>query len=397
MNILFVSAILPYPLYSGGQVRIYNLLKRLSKKHSITLLSYIRSDSERQYVKQLNFLDKIKLVNRGKAFQFKYLVRAFGVNPTKIDRYPLLLETYNSEEMHDYIESELCDHAYDFVHIEPFYVCPALPPLSIPLVISEHNIEYEVYDAYAKTYPALVLRPLMIRDAKRIRFWEEKIWSTASSVIAVSDSDAKKITSIRKKKTPIVPNGVDLDIFRFIQRKFSSSNPTFLFVGNFAWAPNQGAVATLLHKIWPSVIQKFPQARLTIVGKQFPEALRTSLSSGVSVKSNVEDIVKEYAVHDILLAPMNIAGGSKYKILEAMASGTVVITSKAGIQGIDGVPNTHFLNAETTEDFLKAITTIYTNPDKANSITTNARKLIEEKYNWDILADELDSVWRNVK
>jgi glycosyltransferase involved in cell wall biosynthesis len=394
MNILFVSAILPYPLYSGGQVRIYNLLQRLSKNHSITLLAFIRSDTERAYVKHLNFLSKIKMVHRGKALQLKYLVRAFGIYPTKLDRYPLLLETYNNDEMRDCIAQELHDHAYDLVHIEPFYVYPSLPSLSIPLVIAEHNIEYEVYDTYARTYPVPALRPVLARDAKRIRYWEEKSWGAASEVIAVSGIDGATITDIRKKKTPLVPNGVDIASFRFTQRTFHASQATFLYVGNFAWAPNQGAVAVLLKKIWPAILSKFPDAYLTIVGKQFPERLRSFVTSRVTVKSDIEDITKEYQHHDILLAPMGIAGGSKYKILEAMASGTVVVTTKAGHRGIDCVPNTHIFEAETTEDFIDTITAVYSKPDNANRVTLRARTLIEKKYSWDTIAKELDTVWR---
>jgi glycosyltransferase involved in cell wall biosynthesis len=397
MNILFVSAILPYPLYSGGQVRIYNLLKRLSRKHTITLLAFIREDSERNYAKDLNFLSGIKMILRGKALQLKYLVRAFGMNPVKIDRYPLLLETYNNEEMKELISNELQDHAYDLVHIEPFYVYPSLPQLSIPLIISEHNIEYEVYDAYARSYPMPLLRPVLIRDAKRIRFWEEKSWVSASDVIAVSENDAAIITTVRKKKTSVVQNGVDIKAFRFSKRSLSVSDASFLYVGNFAWAPNQGAVAVLLKKIWPAILSKFPNARLTVVGKQFPDNLRPFITSSVRIKSDVFDITKEYESHDILLAPMEIAGGSKYKILEAMACGTAVIATQAGIAGIDCTFGIHAMQAETPQDFVNAVESVYQSPEHTIVMTKQARNLIEDKYNWDTIAKELDSVWKKAK
>ena len=100
MNILFVSAILPYPLHSGGQIRIYNLLKRLSDKHSITLLSFIRSKEENKYVKELSFCSHIETVLRGKAMQLKYLLGAMG-------NYSWLLSTYNNQEMKKIINFQL--------------------------------------------------------------------------------------------------------------------------------------------------------------------------------------------------------------------------------------------------------------------------------------------------
>src|SRR3989339_1286331 len=99
MNILFISAVFPYPLHSGGQIRIYNLLKRLSKKHSITLLSFIRSDKEKEYIKELSFLSHVETVYRGKALQLKYLFGAVG-------NYSWLLSSYNNSEMRQRINHE---------------------------------------------------------------------------------------------------------------------------------------------------------------------------------------------------------------------------------------------------------------------------------------------------
>lgn len=387
MNILFVSAVLPYPLYSGGQVRIYNLLKLLSEKHSITLLSFIRSEKERAYKSELKFLSRVDMVYRGKALQPKYLVKMFG-------DYPLLLETYNNEEMRQKIADELKTHPYDLVHIEPFYVYPSLPRFSVPLVVAEHNIEYTIYESYART-SLLPMRLIQLADAEKIRIWEERVWKKAATIVAVSQSDARQISAVTNKSISVVPNGVDVSSFSFVQHTFNVKTPTFVFIGNFAWAPNREAIGRLLKDIWPSVIKTFHGAMLTIVGDRFPESLKRLTGQNVKVLENVPDIRQTFAQSDVLLAPMGISGGSKFKILEAMASGTAVITTKAGRIGIDCINGVHFMEAETPKEYIDAISILYKEPQIRKNMLLNARQLVKKQYDWNVIAQTLDAVWKS--
>src|SRR3989338_7594969 len=131
MNILFVSAVFPYPLHSGGQVRIFNLLKILSKTHDITLCAFTRSDVEKKYISALSFCKKVITVNRGHVWQLHYLIQ------TACSTYPLLYASYQNKEMRTRIAQELSEHSYDIVHLEPSYVWPAVPSIHVPTVVSE--------------------------------------------------------------------------------------------------------------------------------------------------------------------------------------------------------------------------------------------------------------------
>jgi len=387
MNILFISAVLPYPLHSGGQIRMYQLLKRVSKKHSITLLSFIRSEKEKEYLKELSFLSRVETVHRGKALQLKYLLGALG-------NYSWLLSSYNNADMRARITNELATHPYDLVHIEPFYVYPSLPKISIPLVTSEHNVEYAVYEQFVRKFPLPFLRPFLFLDVVKTRIWEESSWKKSNSLIAVSEEDKQAMESVRKNPVTVIPNGVDCTHYVYSKKTINADSLRCLFIGDFAWMPNREAVTTLLTSIWPTISASYPKATLTIVGKQFPKALKAYVNSSVRRVEYVPDIRTVYDAHTILLAPMGIGGGTKFKLLEAMASGLVVISSKEGRMGLLVKPQEDVFEAHTKEEYLEALQTICQHPEKVSVMTKHAREVIEKQYNWDTIAQALDKTWR---
>lgn len=390
MKVLFISAILPYPLHSGGQVRLYNLLKLLSKKHDITLYAFIRNGNERQYVKELSFVKKIKLFYRGRVWQPKYILRSLTSS------LPLLLSSYEHEEMKKDIAYELEHEQYDLVHLEPFYVCGSMPEdVKCPMVVAEHNIEYEVYESYVKQFPISFFRPFLDIDVAKIKKREETVWKKANTIITVSGHDASVIrSSVGEKKVTVISNGVDTSYFSYEKKLFNKEHPRFLFVGNFFWMPNVKAVERLFGEIWPKVFEAFPHAHLTIVGKHLSQKLQEEAEAlHIEYKEKVEDIRDAYKSSDILLAPMTISGGTKFKMLESMGSGCLVVTTKEGMEGIEVQNGIHYHEVSLASEYVSAIQTVYDYPSKSRGMTAKARKVIENIYDWKSQAMKLSDVW----
>lgn len=388
MKILFVSAVLPYPLHSGGQIRIYQLLSRLSRNHEITLVSFIRQDSERLLAKHLSFCKRVIMVRRGSAWQAKYLVSALlGV-------YSFLLATYNNAAMRRVLK-DLLGESFDLVHLEPFYVWPSFPRGSVPIVVSEHNIEHEVYSAYARQSAWAALRPFMFVDIFKLRFWEQLVWRQAKVVTAVSREDAQIIKNSSGRDVSVIPNGVDTTQFRFAPRPKGERDPVILFVGDFKWFPNRDAVTVLVRNIWPGVKKTYPNAILRIVGRHMSSGLKRIMTrAGAQVRENVADISKEYRDADILVAPHAIPGGTKFKMLEAFASGLPVITTQQGVAGLEVRADSEYLEATSPSEFLTQITMILKKPSIGATISRAARAVVEEKYSWDAIAKSLEHVWK---
>ncbi|MCX6792149.1 MAG: glycosyltransferase family 4 protein [Candidatus Gottesmanbacteria bacterium] len=379
MKILFVSAVLPYPLHSGGQIRIYNLLKRLSKNHDIHLFSFIRENSEKKYLPELSFCSSVVTVQRGRGLQPKYILKALTSS------YPLLWSTYHNSEMLALLSDEVAKGKYDLVHIEPGYVWPSIPgEHRIPIVVAEHNIEHAVYESFVKAFRIGILRPFLMRDVIKMKTWQRHVWERATRIITVSESDK---TFIQQPNVSVVPNGVDTKLFAFSPKKTMGKAVTFLYVGNFRWMENRDAAEHIIRDFWPAIRKAYPDARLRIVGKNAPK--------GQYFVGMVDSIQAELHGADIMLAPIRVGGGTKYKILEAMASGLPVITSSLGIAGMSGTGKKHFLIAESADDVLESIAYLR-NGNRREEIVTNARALIEKEYSWDMIAQQLNDIWNSL-
>jgi glycosyltransferase involved in cell wall biosynthesis len=379
MKILFVSAVLPYPLHSGGQIRIYNLLKRLSNKHEIHLYAFIRSTSEKEYFPQLSFCKTVTTVLRGRGWHPKYLLKALTSS------YPLLWSGYHNSEMLSALADEISLGNYDRIHIEPGYVWPSIPTEHrIPIVVAEHNIEHTVYESYAKSFRIGILRPFLMGDVIKMKTWQRHVWKRAARIITVSESDKR---FIQQPNVSVVPNGVDTKSFAFRPKKTMAKDFTVLYVGNFRWMENRDAADHIIRDFWPAICEAYPDARLRIVGKNAPK--------GKYFSGSVDSIQDELHGADVMLAPIRVGGGTKYKILEAMAAGLPVITTFLGVEGMSGADKKHFLIADSTAGVLASIAYLRDNATRTG-IVTNARALVEKEYSWDLIAQKLDQIWNSL-
>lgn len=368
-------------------MRMYNLLKRLSVHHEITLVSFIRDEKERAYKKDLLFLHDIFLINRGRAWQLGYIARSI------FTRMPFLLATYTNGKMHALLSHLLVKNSYDLIHLEPFYVWPSIPNTTIPIVVSEHNVEYKVYQKYVNRFSFLPLKPFLGIDVTALKRWERYVWRKANTLTAVSMRDAEIMEEYLSFPVSVVPNGVDTSWFTYKKQNIEEKK-NLLFVGNFRWLPNREAVEWLLTDIWPRIAKRFPESTLRIIGRNMPESVQKRATDRVICLADVSDIRNEYMRASVLLAPMTIAGGTKFKVLEAMASGVPVISTTEGIEGIQCEEGKHVLIATNAQAFVDQLVKLDSDNSLLTNITKNARALVEHAYNWDTIAKMLEKVWK---
>lgn len=380
---------LPYPLYSGGQIRTFNLLKNLSKKHEITLFSFIRQENEKLYIDKLKeYCVDVKVFQKRPPWSLKSLMLS------AMTVYPLVVCMYLMRSLKREIEEAIQREHFDLIHAETFYVMPNIPKSKIPIILVEQTIEFQVYQHYTENINFLPLKLLMNFDVAKIRFWEKRFWNTANRVVAMSYSDKKIMRNqVPSLKVDLVPNGVDTDFFSDKQR-IRNKRKTILFVGNFKWLQNREAVTILVEKIWKLIKLKLPDAHLWIVGR-FPTREITNLSSkSITISSNVDDIRDAYKNSDVLLAPIYGPGGTRYKILEAMATGLPVVTTKTGIEGLGAKRGIDAIIEEGSESLAAETLRLLSDSKLYRMLAVNGRKLVEKNFNWKSIAKNLDDIYQ---
>ncbi|HEX8932317.1 MAG TPA: hypothetical protein VF810_04130, partial [Patescibacteria group bacterium] len=179
MKILLVSSYLPYPLHSGGHIRLYNLIKELAGKHEITLICEKRSHQTPEDIQELaKICKKVVTVDRRKQWSWQNIAKT----TTTLNSF--LVTGHTHPEMRQKIMDELVRESFDLIHVETFYIMQNLPVTALPVVLVDHNIEYQVYKRFVDKAPKL-LRPLLLLDVAKIKRDEEFAWQSATKVVAV--------------------------------------------------------------------------------------------------------------------------------------------------------------------------------------------------------------------
>lgn len=393
MKILMLTPYLPYPLLSGGQIRTYNLLKKLATKHEITLFALIKNEAEKEYIPELEkYCHKVRVFQRSeKPFTLKNIAKAL------FSSYPFLVIRNYVPEAIEAIKQELANEKYDLIHAETFYMMPHLTESDIPTILVEQTIEYLGYESYAKKAPAFI-QPLLETDIRKIRRWERHYWRACDKLIVMSDDDKEFIgKQIDEKKIEVVANGVDSEWFDQVPRKLAAE-PTILSVGTFKWLPNQEAVDFLVQKIWPEIKKLLPKIKLWIVGNA-PTSKVISYGEKdpqIEVLGRVEDIRDAFKQAHVLVAPVFSGKGTRYKILEAMASGTPVVASKIAVEGLSIKHGTHVLTSNSAHDLAELTVRVIKNRELWHKLSVNGKKFVSENFDWKEISQKLDMIYKEI-
>ena len=385
---------LPYPLISGGQIRTYNLLKQLAKKHEITLFALIKDEKERQYIKNIApFCHQVKVFKRSnKPFTLKNVLK------TAFSTFPFLVMRNHVPKAVEAIKQELKTNQYDLIHAETFYMMPHIPKTIIPILLVEQTIEYLGYQSYAKKHNPII-RKILSLDIKKIIKWEKFYWKKADILVTMSEEDKEYIQKRvnNPQKVEVVSNGVDSNWFSE-KKRVMPKQPTILYVGTFKWLPNIEAVEYLVNQVWPILLELVPNAKLRIVGNAPTKKILEFQNryKNIEVTGRVRDIRSSFCSSHLLLAPVFSGKGTRYKILEAMASGTPIVATSIAVEGLNIIPGKHALVSNNPRQMALDAKEIISNISLCESLSKNGKHFVKKRYDWEIISNKLDKIYQSM-
>ena len=394
MKVLFVTPYVPSPPTFGGQRRIHGLMRALSKRHTLSLLALHNP---------INPIDKWRERTRDFYPDTEVFVQpAFGLQgPAKRTAQLRSLYglrswdaiSYRNEAMALRLRERLARETWDAVVVEFAQMAVNLTglPRGVPCVVDEHNVEYDLQRRSASSSSSPLRRTFLEANWRKLRREEQVVWRTFDGVSVTSPRDLSIVQAdAPQARCVLSPNGVDLD--EFTPPAAAPEPDTVIFFGAHNYFPNTDGLRFLFSEIWPLVLAARPSARLRVVGPLPPADIVALKSPNVAFEGYVTDIVAEVGRAAVAIAPLRIGGGTRLKIVEAMALARPVVATSIGAEGIQAQPDRDLIVADAPRDFADAVLRMLDQPAEAAALGLRGRRLVEEAYSWDISAAQLEQL-----
>lgn len=397
MRVLCFAPRICWPLDTGAKLRNYHLARVLAHRASVTLLAFA---DELPNLDELEaFCTRVITVRRESGYTFSKIVRG------SIGRTPLPVLNYTTEEMKRTLTRVLEESDFDLVQIESIHLAEYLPIIraarSRPRVICDwHNVESELMERYSEREANLLRRAYAKQTVRKMRELERRTLLEFDAHVVVSQRDAAQLRRINpESRIFVIENGVDTAHYSGLadKRKSRDVPRRVLFVGSMDYHANCDAVIDFARNVWPLLRARLPESVFTILGRN-PSAEVRQLASipGVEVTGTVDDVRPFYEEALAAVVPLRVGGGSRLKILEAMAAGVPVISTSLGAEGLEVRREENILIAETPLEFCNALTRIVEDPDLSERLVANGRALVNQQYDWSTLGTRLAAVHQSL-
>jgi glycosyltransferase involved in cell wall biosynthesis len=397
LHVAVVDEELPYPPTSGKRIRTLGLLLRLARRHRITYLCHRNGDAEEARRAAAFFADQgIETVVVDRPVPRKSGIGFYGrLAANLFSALPYSVSSHSSPALRQAVRAYAARHQVDL------WQCEWTPYLEVLRVLADqrilvmaHNIESQIWQRYQETERNPLKRWYIKRQWRKFERFERRAFAGATRAVFVSEQDAALARSrFGAPRVAVVDNGVDTTFFR--PEGVPREAQRLLFLGSLDWRPNLDAAQLLLDQIFPRVRAQEPSARLCIVGRNPPEWLvrRARQEAGVELAANVPDVRPYLARCGALTVPLRIGGGSRLKILEALAAGLPVVSTAVGAEGLRLEPGRHLVLADGVDEMAGALVRCIRAPEPARAMAARGREVVLSQYDWEALATKLEQTW----
>jgi len=383
VRILFVSPRQCRPPRSGAKLREYYLARALAERAELTHVYFAQSEHA-----EMDALPwKTVPVPAPRFYTPAKIARGlFG-------RQPLPVINYTSEEMRRELAALVEKQTFDLTHLDIFQLtayAPILRRAGAPIVYDWHNIESEAMRRYGENARSMARRLYASLTARRLWRLEKGVLRAGFGHVVCSERERETLHGVAPEaRIAVVENGVDTDFFQPAPAD-ARKRRRVLFVGKMNYHANVDAAAEFARNIWPGIRARFPEWRLTIAGADPTLAvLALRGEAGVEVTGAVEDLRPLYAEAVAAVVPLRVGGGTRLKILEAMAAGAPVISSPLGAEGLAVTPGRDILLAAKDQDWLAHLSSLDARSDLWNGLAEAGRSLVTARYDWGPLGRRL--------
>lgn len=382
MRILWVKVGGLWPLNAGGRIRSYHMLRELSTRHQVSVLTTHPPDAAvPDLAAALPDCERVTSFPHAPA---KRTSAVFAVSLVRswFSSLPADLWRWRVPAVREAADAALASGRFDVCVADFLTALPNLPSESrVPVILFEHNVEYLIWQRLSRAIPSWQ-RPVVELEWRKLLRYERQACANADVTVAVSEPDRTLLASIAPRATVrAVPTGVDTTYFARDADRESHVGVTF--VGSMDWYPNEDAAIFLIDEILPRLRERIPRVVVRIVGRDPSARLRAAAArEGVTVTGTVADVRPYIADAAVLVVPIRIGGGTRLKIFEALAMGKAVVSTTVGAEGLPLVPGRHFMAADDPVAFADAIILLLRDPSRRRELGAAGRELVDTDHSW---------------
>ena len=427
MRVLYFAGKECWPANTGAKLRNYYLARELSHTERLTYLGFSdHYDGDRmdgvgaaQFLPAIHadyprspdgFVEQAITVHRDPTYKFANMVKG------AVGRTPLTVLNYTTRRMEERLRVLLDENSFDIIQVEGLHLTGYLPIMQSapnrPLLICDwHNVESELMLRYSEFAEGRARRSYARSTARKLQALERASMNRFDAHIVVSERDRARLLQMAPDaRVLVIENGVDVEYYspesidraykawaaersalaNWEQRSVTMGRNRILFVGSMDYHANIDAAVYFAREIWPSLLREGPELIFTIVGRSpSPEVRALAALDGVEVTGTVDDVRPYYREAAAAVVPLRVGGGSRLKILEAMAAGVPVVSTRLGAEGLDVRHGETIVLADAPAHFGATVLDLCENTKQWYAISSNGRRLVSERYAWQHLGRSL--------
>jgi len=399
MKILFISSWFPYPPINGAKIRIYNLIRQLSIRHEVSLLSFTQTIPIEEAYNSCTHLTQycraIKIVPYK-----KYNAGSISSYQGFFSPYPRFIFNTQNPEMEILIDKTVNSNTYDLV-LTSEVGAPSISSLYATRIIGLPKIldalEIGLYSDFYINQPHFIKRIRGGLTWLKYRKFTQEILKKSNACTVPSNHEKENLEKIAPSNFPIeiIPHCLDIDYY---EGSFGTVRPqSLVFTGSFSYHANYDAVRFFLENIYPYICEQVPAVKMKVVGAASQNDVdRLPINKNILFTGLLKDVRPEIAQSWLSIVPLRIGAGTRLKIIESMALGTPVVSTSKGAEGLDVNHGENILIADDPKDFARAVVAVLNSPSLRKKLSLAGRQLVVEKYSAECMGKKFESLLTRV-
>jgi sugar transferase (PEP-CTERM/EpsH1 system associated) len=387
MKILYVCHRFPFPPKRGGKIRPFNMIRHLSQRHEVTVASLVRSEAEAKEGEGIT--SHCARFMMGRVSNPIQSLRMVARLPTTM---PSSMGYFYSPELKVQIDKAVCEERFELIFVHCSSVAQYVAHVEgIPKVLDFGDMDSQKWLEYAR-YKPFPLSAGYWLEGKKMERAERRLAGLFDMCTATTRAEWETLEELGSAKaTDWFPNGVDSEYFSPVDETYDDD--TISFIGRMDYYPNQECMYDFCANTLPLIRTRRPGVKLLIVGADpSPKVSQLGGLPGVTVTGSVPDVRPFVRKSALMIAPLNIARGTQNKILEAMAMGVPVVTSRVAAGGVDATEGEHFLVADSPDEYARAAVSIMDDRALRERLAQAGRARMLTHHAWPRSMQRLDSI-----